>query len=311
MSRLVRRAFLCLAILGVLAPRGAAAKGTNLDDCLSCHGKQDVERKDPHERKTSVYVDANGLGRSEHRGMVCVDCHSKALGQDPHPPVRRAYCLDCHVSNEGGDGVAFATIESDFQNSVHALKDGAFRCVQCHDAHTFQLATTRHRIFDHNRVCLRCHGDAEQFQRFAKKAPPDLDKAHAWLPNRDMHWQKVRCLDCHTGYDAPIGSHLILPKAQAVRKCEACHSAKPVQLLRLYGRMRKQEVRERGFLNATVVNDSYVIGATRNRELDLVAFGIMGSAALGVTGHGLLRLFTGRRRAKRDRGKGHVETPHS
>jgi hypothetical protein len=304
MRPLVRCAFACgFATLFALVPSVASAEGVTLEDCLECHGKHDAERKDAQTRKTSVYVDVNGLGLSEHRGMVCVDCHSKALGKgDPHPKVRRAYCPDCHITNEPGDGVAFATIEADFAKSVHALKNDAFRCIHCHDAHTFQLKTTRHRIFEHNQVCLRCHGSEEQFQRFVQKAPPNLDKAHAWLPNRDMHWEKVRCLDCHTGYDAPIGSHLILPKKGAVKKCEACHSDKPVQLMRLYGRMRKQEVRERGFLNAAVMNDSYVIGATRNRVLDLVALGIVASTALGVGGHGALRLVMSLRRRKPEHG---------
>jgi hypothetical protein len=264
-----------------------------------------VARKDPTEaKKASVYVDAVGLARSEHRGMVCVDCHPKSFAQYPHPAARRAYCPDCHVVDEARqDGVRFAEIASDFGHSVHNQKNDSFRCIHCHDAHTFQLSTTRVRVFDHNKVCLRCHASAELFRRFAKEDPPDLDVAHDWLPNRDLHWSRVRCVDCHTGYGAPLGSHLILARSFAVKKCEACHDAHPRQLLRLYGRMRARERRELGFLNAMIVNDSYVIGATRNRTLDFWALLIMGGSLGGVSGHGALRVLAAairRRRAKKD-----------
>lgn len=295
------------AILASASPAlGDEAKpppGT-IEACLHCHGKHDVTRKDASSRKASVYVDQNGLARSEHRGMVCLDCHSKAFNEDPHPAdAKRASCTDCHSANERDkdalDAVHFADVVNGFEKSVHATKVQKFRCIHCHDAHTFQLETTRDRIMQHNRVCLRCHASEEQFQKLVGKPTRNLDRAHAWLPNRDLHWEHVRCLDCHTGYDAPVGSHLILPKEHAVRKCVACHSETPTQLLRLYSRMRKKELRENGFLNATIMNESYVIGATRNGMLDAVALLTMGGAAGGIAAHGVLRLAIGAIRRRR------------
>jgi len=273
-----------------MVPTTSRAEVSPLDQCLGCHGDKTIARVDTSTKKESVYIDRIGLGRSEHRGLVCTDCHAKAFSGDPHPPARRASCPDCHVGNETQkDGVAFADIMADFAKSVHEQKNDKFRCIHCHDAHTFQLDTTRLRVFEHNKVCLRCHGSLAEFQKLTTKVPPNLDKAHEWLPNRDMHWAKVRCLDCHTGY-TPASAHLILPKAQAVKKCEACHTAHPVQLLRLYSRRRAAELKELGFLNSTIINDAYVIGATRNAQLDFWAILIMGGTVAGISGHGTLRM---------------------
>lgn len=278
-------------MLVLLLPLAASAEPSPLDQCLGCHGDKTIAREDTSTKKESVYIDRNGLGRSEHRGLVCTDCHSKNfLKDDPHPPARRASCPDCHVGNSTQkNGVMFGDIIAEFGKSVHNLKNDGFRCVHCHDAHTFQLETTRKRVFEHNKVCLRCHGSTTEFAKHSSKPPPNLDKAHEWLPNRDMHWAKIRCLDCHTGYN-PTSSHLILSKAYAVKKCEACHTAQPVQLLRLYSRRRAAEREELGFLNTMILNDAYVIGATRNAQLDFWAFLIMGGTAAGVLGHGALRM---------------------
>jgi hypothetical protein len=278
----------------VLSPARAAAKPApeSNEGCQECHADKKTERKKPPEgRKASVYVDNLGLARSEHRGMSCVDCHAKVFAQDPHPQARRALCQDCHVADESREGgVKFAQIDRDFQKSVHVEKSKGFACVACHDAHAFQLDTTRARVFEHNKVCLRCHSTPIEYQGFVNKAPTDLAKAHEWLPNRDLHWSRVRCLDCHTGLGAPPGSHLIVPKSQAVKRCESCHNQNPTQLLRLYGRMRGQEVARLGFINAFIINDSYVIGATRSWWMDIGAILIMGGTGAGIAGHGALRM---------------------
>ncbi|MCC6526397.1 MAG: hypothetical protein IT373_27365 [Polyangiaceae bacterium] len=287
-----RAAALPAALLGaaLALSAGRAAAQPDASACLSCHGEQDAVREDPGERKASVYVDQQGLAESEHREMVCGDCHARSFAVDPHPPARRADCRDCHVVNETREGgVAFKDIAEDFEQSVHAQKSAEFRCVHCHDAHTLQLPTTRARLFEHNKVCLHCHADEARFQKLVDKAPPDLDEAHAWLPNRDLHWQTVRCLDCHTGYDAPLASHLILPKEEAVKNCEACHAETPTQLLRRYRDRGDGDVDKLGFLNARLIDDAYVIGATRNGLLDALMIIVIGGAGGGIAGHGLLR----------------------
>lgn len=296
-ANLLRRCLLAwasaCAFAASLALASTPARAGTADDCARCHTDCEAQRKDPQAKKPCLEVDTVALARSEHRGMVCVDCHAKTFGDDPHPKARRADCVDCHVVNEGGKGVAFADIIDGFQKSAHALKDDKFHCVQCHEPHTFRIETIRNRAFDYNRVCLRCHSSEQVFQQLVHKSPPNLDKAHEWLPNRDLHWSVIRCLDCHTGSEAAAGAHLILPKTQALKRCEACHSAKPVRLLRLYTRMREKEVQRLGFITAAFVNDAYVVGATRNGTMDLFAILIMGATAGGILGHGGLRLLAG------------------
>lgn len=279
--------------------------GASAEDCRSCHGERD--HKDPKTGEVCTFIDVDGgLAKSEHVGMVCGDCHAATFKEDPHPKARRADCVDCHVANDADGGVQFGDIVQGFKKSVHATKNEGFRCVGCHDPHSFRLATTRDHHADHNQVCLRCHGDDKVFREFAHKPPPDIAKAHTWLPNVEMHWKSIRCLDCHTGYAAPSDAHQILPKKEAVRRCQACHSAKPIQLLRLYARMRQQEVQEKGALQAAFVNDAYIVGATRNKLMDWMAFLVIGGTAGGIAGHGGLRILVARIRKRR----GHAEESH-
>jgi hypothetical protein len=99
--------------------------------------------------------------------------------------------------------------------------------------------------------------------------------------------QQVRCLDCHSSYEPPVRSHAILPKEQAVRDCVACHAKDTVLRQKLYRYQRVQETASRGFLNAALVNESYVIGATRNRVVDTAGASVLGLTAFAVTGFGV------------------------
>jgi predicted CXXCH cytochrome family protein len=124
---------------------------------------------------------------------------------------------------------------------------------------------------------------------------PDLETSHAWLPNTERHWARARCVECHTPHGARI-SHEILGAKTAERNCVECHSRDSILMTQLY-KHRAGESREKlGFVNAAVLNDAYIIGATRNRILDWLGFGLVGFVSAGVFGHGLGRWAAGRRR---------------
>jgi len=85
-------------------------------------------------------------------------------------------------------------------------------------------------------------------------------------------------------------SHTILPKEQARRLCVECHSANSILMASLY----KYEVREKrdklGFVNASILNDSYVIGANRNFYLNLISIILFGCVIAGIAVHTFLRV---------------------
>lgn len=94
-----------------------------------------------------------------------------------------------------------------------------------------------------------------------KKARPDIDKIHEWLPNAPRHWEAVRCVECHTPestHSKLALSHEILDKEQAQRNCVSCHSKDTALRTRLYRHMAQEETNEMGFLNSAVLGDAYV-----------------------------------------------------
>lgn len=292
----------CVLVLFVFAHAtpANAAPGAN-DACLACHGDpsklRPKEMKDRRGVVVGLVIDPTLLARSEHRDMACVDCHVAQTTTLPHPAQRARFCLDCHRGdNLAQGGVHFGAIEREFKDSVHFERSpDVFKCTQCHNPHTMKRDITAQGVLAHNKVCLRCHGSPEEFGALVHKAPPDLDQAHSWLPNRDMHWTQVRCLDCHSSYE-PLSSHLILPKEKAVHRCESCHAATSILTLKLYQYRRTEELKNVGILNGIIINDAYVIGATRIVGLDVAMVWLVGAMLLAMAGHMFLRWRAARRR---------------
>jgi hypothetical protein len=113
---------------------------------------------------------------------------------------------------------------------------------------------------------------------------------HEWLPNNRLHFQHVRCIECHTRVnDTLMVAHLVLPKEQAVKLCVECHSRNSILMASLY-KHAKQETREnQGFLNAAILNEGYVIGANRNYFLNYGSLVIFALVVLGIGAHAILR----------------------
>ncbi|MGC1391184.1 MAG: hypothetical protein WA816_09110, partial [Bacteroidales bacterium] len=103
----------------------------------------------------------------------------------------------------------------------------------------------------------------------------NLIEKHDWLPNQTAHFANVRCIECHTQINNNIQvSHLILPKEQAVKRCNECHSKNSILMASLYKFESKAQRRD-GFFNGIILNSSYVIGANRNEYLNLLSLIIL------------------------------------
>ncbi len=69
--------------------------------------------------------------------------------------------------------------------------------------------------------------------------------------------------------------------------------------VRLYRHLVEEERETVGFVNSVILNEAYVIGATRNRYLDMF-FGIsVAVIAAGLGLHGVVRVIAGIRRRRR------------
>lgn len=286
-----------LLLLGLAAPGRTA----DADGCLRCHGMPTLARRTPTGEVQSLAVDARAFARSEHRRLPCTECHGAGYRQFPHPPANRNLsCEGCHVTRLRPQILApLVQASAAFRQSVHARRDPhALTCRGCHDPHAFRRweEVSGVAIRQQNAVCLTCH--AAGAPPAGVRTAPDAGLAHRWLPYQKRHLEHVRCLDCHSDGATPASSHRILPAGQSVSDCVACHSSRSI-LRQKWRRNGGGEAMARfGFLNAAVLNRSYVVGATRNRFLDGFGWVIVLGTVAAAGAHGSLRLWASRRRAR-------------
>ena len=125
------------------------------------------------------------------------------------------------------------------------------------------------------------------------KENPNILTTHEWLPNQRLHFRNVRCIECHAELNNDIlVAHNIQDKEKAVRLCVECHSQNSLLMASLY-KFQSQEKRNKlGFFNATILAESYVIGANRNYFLIISSLVIFGFVLLGIMIHLVLRIKT-------------------
>jgi len=279
------------------------------ENCLKCHGqsKYTFENKESGKSVTKLMyaeliIDRAVFYESNHREFKCTDCHSEDYMTFPHDGNLRmetkANCIDCHGGDEQYAKFHFENIDTEFQESVHSETHSEdFTCWMCHNAHTYKInARTNENIkqtvaYD-NAICLECHGNLNKYQLLTDKENPNLIVKHEWLPNQVLHFQSVRCIECHTKKidDSTLVSHKILPKAQAVKNCKECHSTNSILMASLYKYQVKEVRSAKGFFTSIFTSDSYVIGANRNFYLNMISVIIVGFVFIGIIVHAVLRI---------------------
>lgn len=241
--------------------------------CLDCHE-----------------VDQEKFKASVHAGLECTACHGDAFETQPHklPPKEKREkqdCTSCHPDNSGP--YPLARIDHEVKSSVHArLVDENFSCSNCHKPHEFRPVSKMGTVADAVRIgndsCLGCH------------SREDLSPKHTWIPMWDMHTRAARCVDCHTpGKEETI--HLVLSAASAQRDCVGCHSQNSLLLNKLYRHMAQQE-RSTGIVNAVILNNAYMIGATKHEGLDKASLALFAVTLGGIFCHAVLRRFSAGKR---------------
>lgn len=239
--------------------------------------------------------------RCNHKSFSCLDCHSESLLVFPHPAEaltsEYSTCLDCHGNDEQYAHFQFEKIESEYLQSIHNLEDPeGFSCWKCHDPHTYNISARNTEnlsatIAYDNNICLSCHSDTDPNPDLVPEDSMDIFSKHDWLPNEELHFRKVRCIDCHTKIsDSIMIAHLVTPERDAVRNCRECHSKNSILLSTLYKFQSKEARREYGFLNAVIMNNAYVTGANRNYILSITSLVIIGLVFAGILVHIIFRM---------------------
>ncbi|NCA70996.1 MAG: nitrate reductase [Sphingobacteriia bacterium] len=267
--------------------------------CLRCHAMPTLAYREPTTGDiVSLHIDPHALADSVHGQLACLDCHRRSYRRYPHPEraaPREFDCIGCHRDDDADLGRQWLGIDAEFQRSVHAVSTSPraanFDCHTCHDPHRFRPAAVGEPLTEivarHNAVCLSCHRRLLEPQR----------RSHAWLPNRDAHWQAVRCIDCHTP-PAREANHEVLAAEQTERNCVGCHSSDPRLLAGLYRFRSEEEIARRGLLAQALFNEAYVIGMSRSPLLDRLSLIILGLLILALAAHGIGRYLV--HRAGRD-----------
>jgi hypothetical protein len=247
---------------------------TDNERCLKCHGQGKYE-----------YTNET-LGK-QIKALMCSEriVKREEYNTFPHPGELRMEqkfnCIDCHGGDEKFAQYHFEEIDSEYLQSTHyKLEQDGFSCWKCHDPHSYKInvrnsENIKETILYDNSICLSCHSNFDRFQLLTDRKEISILKTHNWLPNQAIHFQNVRCIECHTKInDNILVSHLIRPKTEAVRRCNECHSQNSILMATLY-KFQSKEQRRSGFFNGIILNESYVIGANRNEYLNIFSLIIL------------------------------------
>ncbi|HAQ19543.1 MAG TPA: hypothetical protein DCR40_09975 [Prolixibacteraceae bacterium] len=277
--------------------------------CLKCHSNQTytflntVKGKEEKRLMNPYFIlDTVAMTNGVHKQFDCTDCHSSEYATYPHNGNLKleplSTCLDCHGGDESFAKYKFDQIQEEVNKSVHYKVYGEnFGCSKCHSQHTY-VTTARNsdnvlEIVDNdNKMCLSCHNDMKKYKLVSGHENPKLVEVHDWLPNQELHFRHVRCVECHTEViDSLMVSHNILGKDHAVKKCVECHTANSRLKASLYKYENLQKRSEKGGIHIVLSNSSYMIGTHQSPLLKLLSFLIFFAVLSGIIIHLLFRIF--------------------
>jgi len=247
------------------------------------------------------FVDSAIYYNASHWDFKCIDCHSVEYEVFPHDGELRMEekytCLDCHEEDKDFPEYRFEEVVENYELSIHSRKHyDDFSCWSCHDAHGYKVKFRKTSdllgvIKYDNAICLNCHSNKDNYQLLKDTVMPDITAAHEWLTNRELHFKKVRCIECHAEkHNSILIPHNILPAAESVKACVDCHSENSILLSTLYKFPAAENRSKGGFINNKILAESYVIGATKSKVLNVVSIAIILITFLGIIIHGFLRL---------------------
>ncbi len=298
----------CLMILSI--PQLSVAQYENAANhpCLKCHSQQTYsyhnEYTDKQEKRlmNPYYIlDTLAMSTGVHHVFDCTDCHSYEYTNWPHDANLKLEpmmtCLDCHGGDESFASYQFEKIEEEVHKSIHYQVYGDnFTCSKCHSQHTYRpitrISSSVVEIVEYsNNMCLSCHNDMKRFHLVTDASKPMVVDIHNWLPNQELHFKHVRCIECHTPLvDSLNVSHNIMAKENAVRRCAECHSSNSLLKASLYKYQNLQERAENGSVLGALSNENYVIGSHQIPILKTISLIVFFAALCGIIIHGIFRI---------------------
>jgi hypothetical protein len=291
-------------------PTKAKFKNAELNEkCFKCHGQSTYSYKNTESGSmvskrmyTECIKNRDAFYNSNHKQFKCIDCHSESYDSFPHPGHLRMEsqysCNDCHADDPKYAKFHFEKIDEEFQQSIHVKKLGKnFTCWMCHNPHSYKInarsnENIKQTVAYDNAICLNCHADITRYQVLTTKVNPNILEKHDWLPNQELHFKNVRCIECHARFnDTLLVAHQIKPKEKAVRRCVECHSTNSILMSTLYKHTAAESRNKLGFFNGAILkNQAYVIGANRNYYLNLLSILLVAGGFIGIVIHASFRI---------------------
>lgn len=204
--------------------------------CLTCHSAPGFRETGIQGKAKSLFVDADMLAASAHKGKKCIDCHADFKGQPlPHKqtadPVK---CARCHHSGNKVGAPDTSHIDL-YTDSVHgnALKKGdpdAPTCKTCHGTHDIRHAgDPKSMICRENipKTCGKCHFDTGFAKRHkVANVKSFTDSVHARVAVLKNGFKTAAvCTDCHGVHDIRPPSELTssVSRPRVPDTCGKCH----------------------------------------------------------------------------------------
>jgi len=272
--------------------RNQGLTSMKVESCVPCHEnaglKMAVVRSDGllHD----LYVDSLRFHASIHyrrEKHKCQDCHKQGYDVIPHTSAKSLVCFDCHEDFKA----KFLEIQKEALQSVHfGSAEVRFGCGTCHSPHYMKKAVEM-TLAEKNAMCINCHTD-----RFNKNNMTLIGR-HNWHILAPLHLQNTACIACHTKPETGVlgvaFKHKILKKEEATRECADCHApdGKMLQYLTDIGEKPKTDL-----TGEQIFQTFYISGATNLKWLDWAGTGLVALSIIGAFGHGLIRIFVGKKK---------------
>ncbi|MCL5105502.1 MAG: hypothetical protein M1133_15515 [Armatimonadetes bacterium] len=259
---------LVVCSLAVLLGLTAGAQRLRAADlaCLTCHSAPGFRQAGIEGKEKSLFVDADLLAASAHKGKRCVDCHADFQGQKmPHKQSAEPVdCARCHHNGNQVGAPDHSHIDM-YADSVHgdALRKGdpdAPACKTCHGTHDIRPASnSKSTICRENipKTCGKCHFDAafnERHKLLSVKSFTDSVHARVAVLKNRLKTAAV-CTDCHGVHDirAPKELASSVSRSHLPSTCGGCHK----EVLKQYEASIHGKAAAKGVKSAPVCNDCH------------------------------------------------------
>jgi thiosulfate reductase cytochrome b subunit len=202
------------------------------DDCLECHGDEDIEADTERGEELELYVEDEVLLSSVHEEQLCTDCHRGAQDFEDSPH-NEGEALGLNCSGSGCHGEVVTEYDRSIHGKWHAKGDEeAATCKDCHGNHSILSSSdrkSRTNKFNLHKTCAECHESEVVLERrpidYDQAVPDFVDSIHGKALLVDGLIVAPSCNDCH-------GVHDILPhedpdsrisRETVPKTCGECH----------------------------------------------------------------------------------------